>query len=892
MPRLYLALFFWFLCAAPSVQAIGAPPPVVNPSSYKSPSGEFVLNVDPTDLHGKGPAKYRLSRNGKEVWSGERDFTFFEGGVTDEGIAVGYGYSHGWEDWRGNGNFCVAILDAQGQWRLNESIKREASRFLHDPANPLAEGLIVDQWNDRVVVRVRDPDINRQRESWWVYRLSDGQAVKKFTPDKGSGTFIIDARPIRQTPLVLLHWWRYQSPDSGARFTLIDLDGKTVWSLELPRDYTVPGDEKKQDALRDDIRNTGAILEAGTNQFTLRFVAEAKKVTFSIAEDKDNPGKWLARELTREPYEEPQSEKKESSAFLKVSLKHLGEFTFGKESEPGPKIRDIYAFDFDDQGRLVLVRHERGGEPVLVLVDSSGNVEREISLQFPSQEEPRGTTELAWVDKDRWIVTISANKNRQVAWWLDFSTGQLTKIEGFKCPWARSITRTGDGGFAILNTTHHKYTLTDELMAFDASAGEIWRIDQCYDKRPDALFSPDSITLTSQNEIAVLDKIRNTVQFFDLKSKYLRTIDLKEAWGRKPEYASGIDNDVDGGVVVYESGKTKKFVRMRSDGSVRKEVSAKYADGRPVDARSRMEVDSQGRLWVTDGGSLMRLSEDGIVEFHLGNAPHSEKLAKISGVKVDRRGRVYAVDERTGSMHVFDSTGALLYLCKPDLTDFPGNLMWPEIAVMDDGTVYLGKGLGRDLSEPKQYIQFGPDGKRLGAKPFFSKSFTEDWFSFPSGNLLAVNYHDALLIDASGKELRAIKRRPDGAWLDKPSGAAVAPNGSFVITAPADKSSPRAWTISVYDSEGEPKQTITMPKDFEVSFFIFDGEKFITRKGSELCFVDKHGQVTGSFNPELKGLEERRWESFLTMDGRELWLVSKTERKVHRFEMAKGASVP
>jgi hypothetical protein len=67
--------------------------PILEPKEYASPSGGYRLFVDPSDRSGEGPATYRLSYNGKEVWSGKRPFTLWEAGVTDDGRVGGYAYS-------------------------------------------------------------------------------------------------------------------------------------------------------------------------------------------------------------------------------------------------------------------------------------------------------------------------------------------------------------------------------------------------------------------------------------------------------------------------------------------------------------------------------------------------------------------------------------------------------------------------------------------------------------------------------------------------------------------------------------------------------------------------------------------------------------------------------
>src|ERR1700722_13664480 len=99
-------------------------PPVLDPHTYRSPSGRFELTVDPSDLYGCGPAKYRFQADGKERWSKTLPYTLCRAAVTDRGLIVGYGYTKSpggfgkrGED-EGMGEFLVVLLDADGKLRL------------------------------------------------------------------------------------------------------------------------------------------------------------------------------------------------------------------------------------------------------------------------------------------------------------------------------------------------------------------------------------------------------------------------------------------------------------------------------------------------------------------------------------------------------------------------------------------------------------------------------------------------------------------------------------------------------------------------------------------------------------------------------------------------------
>ena len=116
--------------------------------------------------------------------------------------------------------------------------------------------------------------------------------------------YALDARPIAGTPLALAHWLRTEpGPDfpDGARFTLIDQEGKPVWTLDWPGDYHVPNDEKAEIRLWKELHAHGAILRSDERgQFELWSASTAERVTFTV--NRDATGRWVVAEKSRQPY--------------------------------------------------------------------------------------------------------------------------------------------------------------------------------------------------------------------------------------------------------------------------------------------------------------------------------------------------------------------------------------------------------------------------------------------------------------------------------------------------------------------------------------------------------------------------------------------------------------
>jgi len=185
--RMRVSLVRSILCLALAphfAEARMALPRVLNPRAYPSPSGEFVLSVDPSDLYARGSATYQVKRNGVLLWSGDKPFTLYEAGITDKGIIAGYGYTHGLggfskERGAGLGEFHVVIMRATGEVIVDEKISRTHSRFLHTHPNPVAKGMLIDGRRNEFVVLVADEDVNRGQDSFWTYQLSSGRLLSK-----------------------------------------------------------------------------------------------------------------------------------------------------------------------------------------------------------------------------------------------------------------------------------------------------------------------------------------------------------------------------------------------------------------------------------------------------------------------------------------------------------------------------------------------------------------------------------------------------------------------------------------------------------------------------------------------------------------------------------------
>jgi len=869
-------------------------PAVVNPSTNRSPSGNFVCEVDPSDIYGRGESTYRLLQNGAVVWNGKKPFTLVRAAVTDDGNIAGFGYSNGENGWpqehskTAQGDFVVAIIDTQGALRLHEVIARENSRFLHDLPNPLARGVIVDGPGNRFIVRVRDPDINRAKEWWWLYELSSGKKLVRaeLTAGDGGSATPVRALPVAATPLILVHYWRYDSPDCSARFALLDSSLREVWSTTWRRDYNVGGDEDAEDRLREEIWSTGAILDTSvSNHFDLFSAKSSERVTFTVNLGPASARKWVVKEIGRKQHSPQKLEAEKLPAFRREALKPLGTFSIQEATTAEEEVfGNLIGFCFDDRGQIGVLRNGRHQAYSVALLDPDGRKLRETSLTKALPGTNTLQVKFTWVEGDRWVVTASEYGvgGKSVAWWLDASSGKLDQVRGFACPFVERLVGSGDGGFLALVVHRQKYSMQDELIAFDKRGMPVWWVKQDYqDAR--GLFSPEDVAVTSDGLVVVLDKIKDRLQYFDLKGNYRKTVALEKAWGRKPNYPTGISSDRSGGVLVRDFDGRPPFVRMGADGQLVSQFQAKHEDGRTVDPSHGGRVSPSGRLWVCDGSSLMRLTDEGMADLTLGPASGGTALGRVSAIAVNQQGCLFAVDERSGAVHVYDQRGRRLRVCTPGVTDFSGHLILADIGVTESGEVFLGGGVGS--ASASRHIHFAADGLRLGEKRLGLDSISERWYPLPlSDCMLALGYQNAFIVTREGKTLRTIQRRPDGNWLENPDSASIAPDGSFAILSRSRRSGARFF-VNVFSPEGEPLRTFPLAQYCKDHCLAFTGKYLVTCTDTDICVLSATGEPLLSFPLPKEESKDPWWEAFSTESGRELWLVSRPLKKVHRFEM-------
>jgi hypothetical protein len=879
--------------------ATEGPPTTLNPKTYVSPSGAYVLAVDPTDLHGRGPADYRLAQDGKTVWARRLPYTLWEAAVDDSGRVAGYAYTHGWRGFSeagasaGMGEFIVAVLSAEGKALHEEKHARQWSRLDHCPPNPLANGIILDGANHRFVVRVDNPDLERRLEQWWVFDLQSGRRVGTLEPGQSmpegkfgeEGIFVFAARAVPGTPLVLTHWWKYASETCGGVFTLVDLNdaqAKPVWIFTLDGDYSVPGNDRAEDAIREMMRNRGAILEVNKSRgFAVYAVRRQQRIAFSV--EKSVRGEWRVREAARTPYDPPVAKAQAAHAFPPIKLEEVGVVRLvGPQARKESPIQGIEGFGFDAEGRICVLSLQQSRNPHLLVMTQQGEILQDLAVPAGRLPELADWAGPVCIGGGSFVVTLSdgAEEGKARCFVADLKAVTVTERAGFDSFAITALAGFPDGRFAALIYHRMGSTAGHRLSLFDAEGKPVWqKASYGYTGAPEDLLSPEDIARYGGDSIAVLDVIRHTIQIFDAKGVLLRSIALDDAWGRSANYPTDLVEDSQGGFAVYDFNTNRPLVRTDATGRIQSQFAPKFADGRPVAVRA-VRRSPDGRLWATDGDVVLRLAASGTVDRILGEEATSDTLHQVECAFASLDGRVYVADRRTHAVHVFGGDGERQGVCVPDASDLIETTYVEHIAVSAQGEVFVATGLENDA-----YVRFDKSLKRVGTVQIDLKTVCQDWYFQPTGpRCWIVAYEDVYLIQDLREVVCKISRRADRRWLENPSSLGVAPDGSAAVVATS-----RSGEVSVntYGPTGDPRATYVGPSGwYRHGRVAYDGQTAFFLMQNDLYIIGPNNRRAGTFRlPDVVPDSVADWWDgpFPAAGGKQLWFVNREGPTLHKY---------
>jgi hypothetical protein len=404
--------------------------------------------------------------------------------------------------------------------------------------------------------------------------------------------------------------------------------------------------------------------------------------------------------------------------------------------------------------------------------------------------------------------------------------------------------------------------------AFDADGRPRWKHEgPSVTAGPDLLFA-DDVAVTEDGRIAVLGFVGERLVLFGGDGTWIRSLDLERAWEISPEYPSELGALPGGRFVVVDSNDEQPIHVLDADGAVELAFGAHLEDGSKL--RFSGHVAPDGRLWASDGDTLLRLGPDGTADLRLGAPPDPDALGEITAAFVDRRGgRILVQDKRSRSVHVFGADGTPLCIGRPAVGECE---RVSAFACADDGRFFVPTQANRE-----SWIAFDARGERLGPMDLGARDIV---FTQGERRWAWRNQRLELLADPA-TTLAAIERKPDGTWLSVRD-FDVAADGSLAVLDGA--------TVSLYATDGAPLSDHRIPGGASAYRLVHAGEWVIVSgfEAPVLLFeVASHRWLR--FGPSWL-VEAENLEIAASPDGRELWVVDPKTRLLRRFALPRGAN--
>lgn len=256
-------------------------------------------------------------------------------------------------------------------------------------------------------------------------------------------------------------------------------------------------------------------------------------------------------------------------------------------------------------------------------------------------------------------------------------------------------------------------------------------------------------------------------------------------------------------------------------------------------------------------------------------------VARSGAIEIDRLGRILVEFEHPSAVLAFAADGEELFTC--ELDSYTGHLA--RLASTKDGNVYVQD---RAIREKTAYLQFAPDGSRVGASTLnndatFVPGGERAWCTTQYGTEVA------LLANPGGEELMSIQRRPDRHWFDYVGSLDVSADGSLVVLEYGDIFAPEpGGSLGIYDADGIPLRTLRLLPRAVRSDKVVHGGDWIAVGSRNLevylvCLADA-SEFQVRFGDAPMPAETIGTFAF-SPDGRELWLVDCEPLELRRYRM-------
>jgi len=379
---------------------------------------------------------------------------------------------------------------------------------------------------------------------------------------------------------------------------------------------------------------------------------------------------------------------------------------------------DTLAWDFGADGNLeFIVRNQqnrlewrktkRDLTPIeTVLIPGLGVVDKRQPFK-----EPTYVLDAVYLGASRWFIfNERATEQRSVI--FDGARGQTESLAwgalfaGAKLTTLRSACGDGQGGVVLSGSLRGGGNHKSITASIDAQGRVQWL------RRPGGADRNDPVMRTPDGEYLIAVS-RKAFEFavWNAQGERLRTFDFSDvgswAWYSPVErvgpYHCSVVLELHGDRIEGE-----RFVTRVFDVRTGELLEPHEAEGLGLAASQGGQLRSDGAFWYSDGGALLRLGAEGVVEERLGS-----QLEPVHGEVATRKpkllsdGRVVALEPKLPALHIRNVDGSTARWERQGLAT------WEAAAVDGDGNLWI-TGAPEPGSRELRSVGWSRDGEPLG----------------------------------------------------------------------------------------------------------------------------------------------------------------------------------
>lgn len=914
-------LLAYLLCVAPCGESPWSPGhAVVDPYASHSPDGRWTVAVAPSDRSGLEDARIVLTGpNGAPL---ERTLPFAPQAmcVTDDGVAVGFGYDDaprpapGEADSEDFGFLVLIALAPDGSLRWEHREPMRGSRGMHTGPEPVVSDLAVQPTLERVVFLAAsthfDPRGGGDREqALWFHALTDGARIAArdlgaphvSQPLPHPRLQSVDAIPGQG--LLLLRWAireRRPAPAwlrivAGPEFVLEDGAGAVVWREAWPGDHSDVASKEADYELQELIRHRPPVLAVDAAGFDLWCVQDGERVRFDVERAEGGAVQVVA--TGRTAYPRPPAVRAWGPIVAPLALERVGRFQLaGDAPVAAPLARVVACAPLEDGAWTAILRGNGQGAPTFEV--ATFDAEGALDSCSPVPGLPAGLRpwNLSWghVGGGRWWGLQGDHEVGPVAVAVE-AFGAAPSEAPFSAAVEAAIADLGhvdwdawdvapDGRFAVLLDT----PVWPAIATYTADGAPSWSTLGDPAEMQQLPLVRD-IAWAADGRLVGVDHEGVLVLFGDTGEIELKA-PLKELTGVKPNYVTRLERAPHGELLVEDFHGDPALIRVRpsaaNSGAAMTLVGAlspRLADGSvSADRASKAHLDQQGRVWTLDRHAFLRLDDEGRVVERLGAATNAFELAspRLSAVLPDR---LIAQDEATGHVFAFSHEGEALWVALSEPQDQEQYDSIGRIEEAPDGTLWIER-------DDRMASRWSVDGRRLdtvdlGRLYQFSPAPRGVWrWGYDGG--AALHAPDSTLSET----LTRIERSIDGRWLRRIEDVEATPDGRVHVLQAADNwdvldaarfRARELVTYSAVDGALAAERALAAPA-CDDRFEIVGDWALFSRYRSRVVLVRLSTEEWFSFEPP-DAVAGHTWSHGLAADGRRLVSFDQGSRELHHF---------